>query len=353
VRIEQWQLFKAAAKRRATPRVPLALIVDSPWIPGHMGIGHLDYYLDPETWFQSNLKLAREFPDVILFPSWWVEYGMAAEPSAFGTRLHFYPDQTPAQTPVLFRVEDIDRFTPVNPLTDGFMPLVLQRYRTQKQRIFDAGYTIPAVAARGPLCTAAFVRGVNEFMMDLSENPEAAHRLLRFSTETVIRWLSAQAEAIGSSVEGIFVLDDIVGFLSRRMYQEFAHPYLKQICDAFPKDWVKVYHNDAKVKPFMADLPDTGFDVLNFTHNLNIADVRAATAGRMCLMGNVNPLEIGVRGTPAQVKNAALEVLRKMNGEGVILSLGGGVSPGMPAENIRAMIEAAAEFAEEQAAPAE
>jgi uroporphyrinogen decarboxylase len=129
------------------------------------------------------------------------------------------------------------------------------------------------------------------------------------------------------------------------MYREFAHPYLKQICDAFPKDWVKVYHNDAKVKPFMADLPDTGFDVLNFTHNLDIADVRAATGGRMCLMGNVNPLDIGVRGTTAQVKEAALDVLRKMNGEGMILSLGGGVSPGMPSENIRAMIEAAGDFA--------
>jgi uroporphyrinogen-III decarboxylase len=337
MRIEQWQRFKAAAKRRPTSGVPLALIVDSPWIPGHLGIGHLDYYFNPDTWFESNLKIANEFPDVIPFPSWWVEYGMAIEPSAFGTRLHFFPDQTPGQTAVLFHAEDIDRFAPINPLADGLMPMALHQYRTQKQRIFDAGFTIPVVAARGPLCTAGFVRGVNDFMIDLSENPEAAHKLIRFSTEAIIRWLEAQAEAIGPTVEGIFLLDDIVGFLSRRMYQDFAHPYLKQICDAFPKDWVKVYHNDAKIKAFMADLPDTGFDVLNFTHNLDIADVRTATGGRMCLMGNVNPLEIGVRGTPAEVERAAAEVLGKMNGEGLILSMGGGVSPGMPAENIHAM----------------
>jgi uroporphyrinogen-III decarboxylase len=344
MRMDQWRLFKAAAKRQPVSEVPLALIVDSPWMPGHLGIGHLDYYTDPEIWYQANWKLAAEFPEVILFPSWWVEFGMAIEPSAFGTRLHFFPNQTPAQTAVLFRPEDIERFTPINPLADGLMPLALHRYRTQKQRIFDAGFTLPVVAARGPLCTAGFVRGVNEFMLDLTDNPDAAHRLIRFATEAIIRWLEAQAEAIGSSVEGIFVLDDIVGFLSRRMYQEFAHPYLKQICDAFPKDWVKVYHNDAKIKPFMADLPDTGFDVLNFTHNLDIADVRAATGGRMCLMGNVNPLEIGIRGSPDEMKEAATAVLRKMNGEGMILSLGGGVSPGMPAENVRAMIAAVREF---------
>jgi len=103
---------------------------------------------------------------------------------------------------------------------------------------------------------------------------------------------------------------------------------------------VKVYHNDAKVKPFLADLPDTGFDVLNFTHNLDIAEVRDKTGGRLCLMGNVNPLEIGVRGGPEQVREASLDVLRKTDGKGMILSLGGGVSPGMPEANIRAMIEA-------------
>jgi uroporphyrinogen-III decarboxylase len=64
----------------------------------------------------------------------------------------------------------------------------------------------------------------------------------------------------------------------------------------------------------------------------------------MCLMGNVAPLELGVRGTPAQVREAALEVLRKMTGRKLILSLGGGVSPGMPKANIEALVAAVREF---------
>lgn len=344
MRIEQWRTFKAAAKGARLSRVPVALIVDSPWIPGHVGIGHLDYYLDAETWFQANLRVAREFEDVILFPSWWVEYGMGIEPSALGARLRFYPDRTPDERPILFRAEDIDRFEAVNPSTDGLMPFALHRYRTQKQRIFDAGYTLPVVAARGPLCLAAFVRGINEFMMDLAESPEAAHRLIRFCAETVIRWLGAQAETIGPCVEGLFVLDDIVGMLSRRMYREFAQPYLRQICDAFPADWVKVYHNDANVKPFLEDLPETGFGVLNFTHNLSLSAARGAMRGRMCLMGNVAPLDIGVRGSPEQVKESALQMLAEMNGAGMILSMGGGVSPGMPGANVHALCDAAREY---------
>jgi uroporphyrinogen decarboxylase len=77
---EQWRTFKAAAKGNSGGSVPVALIIDSPWIPGWAGVSHLDYFLDPEVWFQANLRFAREFPEVIPVPGWWVEYGMAIEP---------------------------------------------------------------------------------------------------------------------------------------------------------------------------------------------------------------------------------------------------------------------------------
>jgi uroporphyrinogen decarboxylase len=265
---------------------------------------------------------------------------MAIEPSAFGNRIHFWPDQPPAQSAVLKRIEDADALAPANPAADGLMPLALQLYRRHRQRIFDAGYIIPMVAARGPLCLASFLRGVPEFMVDIVENPEAAHKLLAITTQTIVDWLSAQAEAIGDTVEGILVLDDVVGFLSLNLYREFAHPYLKQICDAFPAGWVKIYHNDANVRPFLSDLPDTGFDVLNWSHKIDVAQAREKTGGRICLMGNVAPLDLGVRGTPESVREAARAVIEKSNGSGLILSLGGGVSPGMPKENLLALAEA-------------
>jgi len=41
---------------------------------------------------------------------------------------------------------------------------------------------------------------------------------------------------------------------------------------------------------------------------------------------------------------ATLEVLQKSGGESIILSVGGGTSPGMPRENIQAMLQALEEF---------
>lgn len=340
MRPQQWIEFKRAAKREPGAEVPVSLIVDSPWIPGYAGIGHLDYFLDPEVWFQANLKVAQDFPEVIPFPSWWIEYGMAAEPSGLGGRISFHSDQTPSMTATLRRLEDLDGMAPMDPWRDGFMALTLHRYQMQRQRILDAGYTLPVVTARGPLCTAAFAYDVNNLMTAVMDDPEGVHRLLAYVTDGIIAWLKAQAEAIGPSVEGILILDDVVGFLSKSAYDEFAAPYLTKIRSSFPADWVAVYHNDAAVKQFLEKLPDTGFDVLNFSHKVDIAEAIRKTGGRMTMMGNVSPLELGVRGTPEAVKAAAREVLEKTGGRNLILSLGGGVSPGMPAANIQALVEA-------------
>jgi len=344
MRAEQWEIFKKAAKLQKMDKIPMALIIDSPWIPGYLGISHMDYYLDPELWFQSNLKIHQEYPDIIFIPSWWMEYGMAAEPSALGAKIKFWADNTPSEYHNLFRIEDIDLLAEYEVENDAFMAMTLHRIKMHKQRILDAGYILPIATSRGPLCTAGFVRSTTDFMIDLVENAEYAHKLIDLCTNLIIDWLKAQAKVMGDTVEGIFILDDIVGFINEDHYQEFAHPYLKRICDAFPKDWVKIYHNDADVNACMDHLPDCGFDVLNWGKQTDIDEVKNRIGGRMCLMGNVNPLEIGVRGTPDEVFDATMDVLEKSEGEGIILSVGGGVSPGMPRENILAMQKALNEY---------
>jgi uroporphyrinogen decarboxylase len=176
------------------------------------------------------------------------------------------------------------------------------------------------------------------------EDPVGAHRLIDLCTRVIIDWLNAQRKVIGDTVEGIFILDDIVGFINEEHYMEFAHPYLKRICDAFPADWVKIYHNDAEVDACLDHLPDAGFNVLNWGKQKHYSEVKRRVGNRMCLMGNVNPLEIAVRGTPEEVREATLEVLEASGGEGIILSVGGGVSPGMPRQNMVAMQDALQEY---------
>ena len=71
----------------------------------------------------------------------------------------------------------------------------------------------------------------------------------------------------------------------------------------------------------------------------------------IALMGNVAPLELMAMGTAGEVQAAALDCLRKTGGRGLILSAGGGVSPGTPASAVDALIAARDAF-EAEAAPA-
>jgi uroporphyrinogen-III decarboxylase len=344
MRPEQWEVFKKAARLDKLDQIPMAMIVDSPWIPGYLGIKHMDYFLDPERWFQSNKKINEEFPDIIMVPSWWMEYGMAAEPSALGAKIKFWTDNTPSEYHTLYQIEDIEKFPEYEVENDAFMAMTLHRMRMHRQQIADLGEIQPFITSRGPMCTAGFVRSTTDLMIDLVEKPEWAHKLLDLTTRLTIDWLMAQHKALGDQVGGIFILDDIVGFVNEDHYKEFCHPYLKRICDAFPADWVKLYHNDAEVQACLDHLPDCGFNVLNWGKQTDIAEVKERVGDRMCLMGNVNPLEVGVRGTPEEVREATLEVLEKGGERGMILSVGGGTSPGMPKQNILAMLKALEEF---------
>ena len=335
----QWEIIKRCAQGRDPGAPPVALIVDSPWIPGHLGISTLDYLTVPEVWLEANLRVEREFPAVIFLPGFWAEIGMCAEPSAFGCKVSLFADKTPVAHSMVSGIEELDRIAAPNPLTDGWMPVLINLYRRMEPRINDAGHVVKMVAARGPLTVATHLMGVSSFLLGMKLEPAATHRLLRITTGLVKDWLKAQAEAL-KEVEGILVLDDIAGFMSAKDYLEFAHPYLKEIFDAFPRT-VKMFHNDTDNPVSYRFLSKLGIHIFNFTHLQPLAKVRDLVGPDLCLLGNIPPLEVLAQGTPELVKQSAHECLKQHPArKGLILSAGGGTSPGTPGANVHALCQA-------------
>jgi uroporphyrinogen-III decarboxylase len=174
-------------------------------------------------------------------------------------------------------------------------------------------------------------------------NPNEVSRILDTMTTSIIRWLHAQLDALRQP-EGIMLLDDVVGMVSRSHYEDLIHPHLRRIFDEFD-GLIRVYHNDTPCPHLLESLAEANFDVFNFSHEVDIGEAKAKMGHRVALMGNVSPLDVGVRGTPADVARWARECLDKgAPGGGMILSFGGGVSPGTPPENIDALLETAREW---------
>jgi uroporphyrinogen decarboxylase len=129
--------------------------------------------------------------------------------------------------------------------------------------------------------------------------------------------------------------------VSPKHYEAFIAPRLRRIFDEF-EGLIRVYHNDTPCPHLYPALAEANFDVFNFTHEVDIAQAKAMMGHRVAMMGNVPPLSVGVRESPEVVAEWSKACLDKAApGGGMILSVGGGVSPGMPAENIDAMLEAA------------
>lgn len=333
-----WERFAAVAQGGQADEIPVALIVDSPWLPGYAGIDTLDYFLRPDEWLRVNMGLVDRFPDVTWIPGLWVEYGMAAEPSAFGARVIWHHDQPPSIEPVPGGLSALLAIEPPDPHRHGLMPLVLQRYADAERRLLPTGVNVQIVAARGPFTVGAWLLGMSDFLIALKTDPEASDRLLDVLTETIITWLRAQLDVLRAP-EGILLLDDTCGLLSPAMFEQLARPRLSRIFEAF-RGLIRVFHNDTPCPHLIEPMAALGFDVFNFSHAMDMTTLREKMLG-VALMGNVPPLDVMARGTPDDVAAWARECACKTGGRGLILSAGGGVSPGTPPEAIDALVAAA------------
>lgn len=336
----QWKRLLEVVENRTSPDVAVALIIDSPWLPSFEGCTTLEYLIHQEKWLRANLRAFERFPDIIFLPGAWVEFGLATEPSAFGGVLKWWDSQPPSILPVISDTSQIAHMSPPNPENDGLMPVVLEMQRWAEPILNEHGHRSKVVVARGPLAIASHLRGITELLIDIKTEPQAAKALIEICTQTAIDWLRAQADNL-PSVEAIQVHDDIVGMLSPIDYEEFAHPYLARVFQAFPS-FLHIYHNDTPGIRFFDRFADAGTHVLNYSHLSSTAELDALIGDRVCLMGNIAPMDVLLHGTPDTIRRSAQACIDSSS-RGLLLSAGGGVPPGVQPEQLDILVEVAKE----------
>ncbi len=333
----QWQALQAVIRGEAVGPLPTAFIIDSPWLPNWAGMTILDYYASEERWLAANFRAIEIFPECIFLPGFWSEYGMCTEPSAFGARCLFYDNEFPFAEKLLQSVDDIDRLPKPDPRRDGFLPFVIKRLKHALPRIEAAGHTVRFAVSRGPLNIASFLMGTTEFLMEMKVSPDKVHRLLRLITDFTAEWLDYQRECF-PTIDGVLLLDDIVGFIGEEDYREFAQPYLKELFTGLDVS-VRFFHNDSPCKASAPHLYDTGINLYNMGIDVTLKDLQAWTGGRVALMGNVPPRDILAAGTVKAVEEAVEAQFRSLaDPRRILFSCGGGMPPHAPTENIRAFV---------------
>ena len=290
----QWTELLAVVNGKATAQPPIGFIIDCPWLPNWFGIQILDYFTNEELWFQANKRAIESFPNVVFLPGFWSEFGMCTEPSAFGAKSIFHANEFPFAEKVITDVAQIDSLTEPNPATDGLLPFMLNRLKSARPRIEDLGHRIRFSISRGPLNIATFLMGTTEFLMAIKTDPDKAHRLLRIITDFLKKWHQLQRETF-PDIQGIFMLDDIVGFVGEKDFLEFGLPYFKELYRVdLP---VKFFHNDAECAKSIKYYPEMGVNLYNPGVFDTLQQLRDMSGNQLAILGNIPPRDVLAKGT--------------------------------------------------------
>ncbi|MCX6971823.1 MAG: uroporphyrinogen decarboxylase family protein [Verrucomicrobia bacterium] len=307
------------------------------------GVTMEKYRTDPAAVAKTHLHALEKYGhDCILID---IDTTMIAE--AMGARSDATPDEPGhIAAPAIASLDEVDRLRPVDPLRDGRIPVLIEATRLISQAAGDR-IAIRTNCDQGPFSLACLLRGNEDFLIDLAENPDepAIGRLLEvcYASHLSVQRAVKEAGADFTSLGDSFCGPDVI---SPAMFERFSKPHEERLVRELSDDGIfTVIHicgNTTRIVESLAQYPFCGFE-LDYKTDAALAK-RTAGAGHV-LFGNIDPSGIIARGTPEQVREAARTLIEIWKpGGGFILNAGCAIPATTPPQNLRALVDAAEEF---------
>jgi uroporphyrinogen decarboxylase len=230
--------------------------------------------------------------------------------------------------------------------------------RHQAEELAGRGFaTTLAPAYGGILESAAWLRGYENFYMDLIRDPVLTETILDATLRFHLDFWAAALEEVGDLLDVAVEYDDLgwqSGLLiSAEMYRRYVKPRHKELFN-FIKGHSRAavfLHSCGAVYDLIPDFIESGVDVLNPVQvgAAGMGDTRRLKRefGKDLIFwgGGVDTQSILPRGTPAEVRD---EVKRRIGdlapGGGFVFAAVHNIQPDVPTENIMAMWEAWQEY---------
>jgi MtaA/CmuA family methyltransferase len=257
------------------------------------------------------------------------------EASDCSARLVYYEDQPPAVDESASLLMDKAKLLALRPPEPAEGPRMSNRLRAvQLLKEKSAGEKLVEAWVEGPCAEAADLRGINRLMLDLFDDPPFVRDLLDFTTELGIRFARAQVRA-GADLVGIG--DAAASLVGPELYRQFVYPRERRLADAVRAAGARVrLHICGNISAILEPVGSLAVDILDLDSMVSVAEAREKCGERQVLLGNIDPVRILQRGTPATV-TSALEECHRQAGELYIVGAGCEVPRGTPRENLLAM----------------
>ena len=191
-------------------------------------------------------------------------------------------------------------------------------------------------------------RGMENALVDFYEHPEEVHKLFAALTRIYVVYVRRLKEEC--NCDGLFVTDDLgtqTGLMfSPALFKEFFAPYYKQVIDECHRQGMHFwFHTCGNVTDLLDDFISLGMDVIHPIQKYSMSETATAQrfGDKICFLAGMDVQQIMPHGTTEDVRREVRFMIDTYArpGGGLMLTLGNGVTPDIPIENLRAMMDEA------------
>ncbi|MBM3473960.1 MAG: uroporphyrinogen decarboxylase [Armatimonadetes bacterium] len=327
--MNSYERTMAMVRGQPVDRLP-AMPIFMTWLARQIGRPYRDYCFDHRVLVEGQRYLVERFEIdcVSVISDAWRE---AAD---CGARLIVFEDGPPAcKEHVLADRATLATLRKPDPLGGGRMT---DRVQAVARLHEEYAGQVPVMGwIEGPIAEACNLRGMNEFMLDLMDDPQFAGDLLDFATELAIGFARAQIEA-GADLIGMG--DAAASLCGPRFYEQLMLPREQHIIRAIHDSGALVrLHICGDTNGILALMGTTGADIIDLDHLVEPEAVRREMGERPVIAGNFDPVAVLLQGTPDQVR-AACRRCHDAFGPRFIVNAGCEVPTHTPMANVEAML---------------
>ncbi|MBW2659939.1 MAG: hypothetical protein JRC87_10185 [Deltaproteobacteria bacterium] len=277
----------------------------------------------------------------------WVMVGMGLIggiiPEALDCKVSYPEDVFPIiEQETIKSIEDVSRIAKSNMFTER-MEQFLKGVSILKNEL--KGEVPIACEYISPFTIATRLRGTNEIMMDMYQNPE----LIRDLQEVLVPLnIEVGRALIDEGVDYIFYGADMECpiLLSPKHYKDFVDEPTTKVCNELTRLGAKVLPHmcgsivETGIVDMLMEMDIHGIMPGNLTQEtvLDIRELKEKVGEKICIFDNINPNGPLLIGTPEEAAAETLAHLENAKGmSGYIFSTAGTSSPNIPKENYLAM----------------
>lgn len=264
---------------------------------------------------------------------------LAREAEGYGTKLKFAPDKLP--TAVEYALSDIEDVDSLRTLKTVEIPRLYDLVKAAELAMADPDVD-PMVLAVGPMTVAGNIRGVEDLLVDMFDEPEKVAQLLDIVAGTTLDFIDCLA---GVGVKYVYIADPVASLVSPSLYEELILPVHQKLYGRMNELGIvgrlHMCGNTTAILPYSSQC---GAKIIDIDHAVDFNKALEAAQGRCIINGNIDPVADVYSCDAARTKAAMLEQAKLVGDRRAMFMPGCELPTDTPIENILAIAEALAEI---------